>query len=120
MLIDLAWVGVAWLGVDRQARQRLASFLWLIPAMPFYRMIVFWFRIAGFLHAVAEPGTWRVRVEAREVYKTDLFRLYLQMESATATSSQFDIISQQPVADSTSGTGDDTPPPYTLWIPIVP
>lgn len=67
-----------------------------------------------------EPGTWRVRVEAREVYKTDLFRLYLQMESATATSSQFDIISQHPVADSTSGTGDDTPPPYTLWIPIVP
>ena len=67
-----------------------------------------------------EPGTWRVRVEAREVYKTDLFRLYLQMESATATSSQFDIISQHLVEDSTSGTGDDTPPPYTLWIPIVP
>lgn len=61
MLIDIAWVAVAWLGVDRQARKRLSSFLWLIPAMPFYRMVVFWFRIAGFLHAVAEPGTWRVQ-----------------------------------------------------------
>ena len=61
MLIDLAWVAVAWLGVDRLARQRLLSFLWLIPAMPFYRMVVFWFRISGFLHAVAEPGTWRVQ-----------------------------------------------------------
>jgi hypothetical protein len=29
--------------------------------MPFYRMVVFWFRISGFLHAVAEPGTWRVQ-----------------------------------------------------------
>lgn len=61
MLIDLAWVAVAWLGVDRLARQRLLSFLWLLPAMPFYRMVVFWFRISGFLHAVAEPGTWRVQ-----------------------------------------------------------
>lgn len=61
MLIDIAWVAVAWLGVDRQARKRLLNFLWLIPAMPFYRMVVFWFRIAGFLHAVAEPGTWRVQ-----------------------------------------------------------
>jgi len=29
--------------------------------MPLYRMVVFWFRISGFLHAVAEPGTWRVQ-----------------------------------------------------------
>ena len=79
LLIDLAWVGVAWLGVDRQARQRLLSFLWLIPAMPFYRMIVFWFRIAGFLHAVAEPGTWRVRdpvVELKQGY-TNLMHVIL-------------------------------------------
>lgn len=61
MLIDLAWVGVAWLGVNRPARQRLLNFLWLLPIMPFYRMIIFWFRIAGFLHAIAEPGAWRVQ-----------------------------------------------------------
>lgn len=61
MLIDLAWVSVAWMGVNRAARKRLNSFLWLIPVMPFYRMVVFWFRISGFLHAVAEPGTWRVQ-----------------------------------------------------------
>jgi len=61
MLIDIAWMAVAWLGVDRQARKRLLNFLWLIPAMLFYRMVVFWFRISGFLHAVAEPGTWRVQ-----------------------------------------------------------
>jgi biofilm PGA synthesis N-glycosyltransferase PgaC len=25
-----------------------------------YRIIVFWFRFSGFLHAIAETGTWRV------------------------------------------------------------
>ena len=61
LLADMAWVCVAWLGVDKPARQRLLNFLWLLPAMPFYRMVVFWFRISGFLHAIAEPGTWRVQ-----------------------------------------------------------
>jgi biofilm PGA synthesis N-glycosyltransferase PgaC len=61
LLIDLAWVSVAWLGVNRLVRQRLVDFLWLVPVMPFYRMVVFWFRISGFLHAIAEPGAWRVQ-----------------------------------------------------------
>ncbi len=60
LLIDIAWVLVAWLGVNTLARKRLVDFLWLLPVMPLYRMVVFWFRISGFLHAVAEPGTWRV------------------------------------------------------------
>jgi poly-beta-1,6-N-acetyl-D-glucosamine synthase len=61
LLIDLLWVGVAWLGSDERARLRLNRFWWLLPAMPLYRMIVFWFRFSGFLHAVAEPGSWRVQ-----------------------------------------------------------
>lgn len=61
LLIDIAWVFVAWLGVDKLARQRLLDFVWHLPVMPFYRMVVFWFRISGFLHAIAEPGTWRVQ-----------------------------------------------------------
>ena len=61
MLIDLAWVVVAWFGVDQSARKRLMRFVWLIPFMPFYRMVIFWFRISGFLNAVAEPGEWRVQ-----------------------------------------------------------
>jgi biofilm PGA synthesis N-glycosyltransferase PgaC len=60
LLIDFTWVCVAWLDVNGPARKRLLNFLWLLPVMPFYRMVVFWFRISGFLHAIAEPGTWRV------------------------------------------------------------
>jgi biofilm PGA synthesis N-glycosyltransferase PgaC len=61
LLIDLAWVGVAWLGANQIARKRLQNFLWILPMMPLYRMVIFWFRIGGFLHAVAEPGAWKVQ-----------------------------------------------------------
>jgi putative glycosyltransferase (exosortase G-associated) len=61
LLIDALWLVVAWLGVNEKARQRLAHAWWLLPIMPLYRMVIFWFRFAGFLYAVAEPGAWRVR-----------------------------------------------------------
>lgn len=66
------------------------------------------------------PGTWTVQVEAREIYRTDLFRLYLQTESGSESDAQFDIISQHPPSESNPGTGDDTTPPYSIWLPIVP
>ena len=59
LLVDLAWVGVAWLGTNAEARRRLRQIWWLLPALPLYRMLIFWFRFSGFLHAVAEPGVWR-------------------------------------------------------------
>jgi hypothetical protein len=65
------------------------------------------------------PGTWRVQVAAREIYRTDLFRLFLQTESGSEDKSQFDIISQHPATDTITGTGDDTSSPYTFWLPIL-
>ena len=59
------------------------------------------------------PGTWRVQVEAREIYRTDLFRLFLQTENRSENKSQFDIISQHPATDTftcllyTSDAADD-------------
>jgi len=70
-----------------------------------------------------EAGNWTVQVEAREIYKTDLFRLFLQTEShqeGEDQSAPFDIITQHPAADFIPGTGDDTSPPYTIWLPIIP
>jgi putative glycosyltransferase (exosortase G-associated) len=61
MLIDFTWIGVAWLGANASARRRLRKTGWLLPFLPLYRMIIFWFRFSGFLYAVAEPGTWRVQ-----------------------------------------------------------
>lgn len=64
-----------------------------------------------------EPGSYEVHIEAREVYKTDLFRLYLQTESGA---SEFDIISQHPASGSTTGTGYDSTSTHVIWLPIIP
>jgi putative glycosyltransferase (exosortase G-associated) len=61
LAIDSIWTVVACAGVDAAARRRLASDLWILPLLPLYRMGIFWFRLSGFLHAVAEPGAWRVQ-----------------------------------------------------------
>jgi putative glycosyltransferase (exosortase G-associated) len=61
VLIDLAWAGVAWLHARPPTRKRLRRIWWLLPVLPLYRMLIFWFRFSGFLYAVAEPGAWSVQ-----------------------------------------------------------
>jgi putative glycosyltransferase (exosortase G-associated) len=61
VLIDLAWMAVASIDVNRAARRRMGHTWWVLAALPLYRMLIFWFRFSGFLYAVAEPGTWRVQ-----------------------------------------------------------
>lgn len=58
--IDLLWIILAWYGADPTARRRLRETWWLLPVLPAYRILVFLFRFSGFLHAVAETGTWHV------------------------------------------------------------
>jgi putative glycosyltransferase (exosortase G-associated) len=60
LLIDIAWMFVAYLAVDKSTRRRMWRDCWILPLLPLYRMFVFWFRLSGFLHAVAEPSVWRV------------------------------------------------------------
>jgi putative glycosyltransferase (exosortase G-associated) len=67
VLSDVLWVAVAWLDSDATTRQRLVRMSWLLPVLPLYRMMIFWFRFSGFLHAVAEPGTWRVQDPVAQV-----------------------------------------------------
>ena len=61
LCIDLLWAGVAWLDANPAARQRLKRSAWMLPALPVYRMLIFWFRFSGFLHAVTEQGAWQVQ-----------------------------------------------------------
>lgn len=61
LLIDALWVAAALVAAPHALRGRSADLAWAIPLMPLYRMLVFWFRLAGFLYAVAEPGAWRVQ-----------------------------------------------------------
>jgi subtilisin family serine protease len=81
---------------------------------------------------VSDPaqGIWTVHVEAVEVYKTDLFRLYLNTKNQNSSSYSkenfnhqqppFDIIAPHPASDSILGSADDTASPFTIWLPIVP
>ncbi|MBE9473737.1 MAG: S8 family serine peptidase [Chloroflexi bacterium] len=76
------------------------------------------------------PGIWTIRIEAIEVYKTDLFRLNLKTEYRNSASNSkkmishlvppFDIITQHPVIESILGTADDTATTYIIWLPIIP
>ena len=76
------------------------------------------------------PGIWTIHIVAVEVYKTDLFRLYLQTDyqQSTADSNEisdrqqfsFDIITQHPVIDPILGTADDTATTYNIWLPFIP
>ncbi|GAB4401105.1 MAG: hypothetical protein OHK0052_24650 [Anaerolineales bacterium] len=60
--LDLLWALTAYLGANSATRQRARQLAWVLPILPLYRMIVFWFRFSGFLHASAEPGQlWRVQ-----------------------------------------------------------
>lgn len=63
LLIDVVWTIVAWTGVDKEGRQRIFRSLWALPFLPLYRMLIFWFRFSGFLHASAEKesASWRVQ-----------------------------------------------------------
>lgn len=73
-----------------------------------------------------EAGTWIVEVKAVEVYKPDIFRLFLSLDYQQPESSElvkqeqqpFDIIAQHPESDS--GTADDTSSTYNFWLPLIP
>lgn len=59
--IEAAWLLVAYLLGRPDARQRVRANWWIFVIVPLYRIMVFWFRLSGFLHAAAQPGTWRVQ-----------------------------------------------------------
>ncbi len=60
LLVELAWFGAAYAFADAEIRSRIVEHWYFLPLMPLYRIMVFFFRFSGFLHAVAEPRTWRV------------------------------------------------------------
>ncbi len=67
--IDILWIAVAWTGVDSEGRHRIQETLWALPFLPLYRMLIFWFRFSGFLHAIAEQNnsSWRVQDPAVQI-----------------------------------------------------
>jgi biofilm PGA synthesis N-glycosyltransferase PgaC len=60
LCIEVAWVGGAALFAEKRTRQRILRIWPTIFLMPFYRILVFFFRFSGFLNVMIEPGVWRI------------------------------------------------------------
>jgi biofilm PGA synthesis N-glycosyltransferase PgaC len=60
LFIELLWYLTALLYADREIRQRIRGNLPVLLLMPFFRVLVFFFRFSGFLYAISEKGTWGV------------------------------------------------------------
>lgn len=58
MAVEFLFYLSAYGHVGRRDRAWLRRIWWVVLAMPLFRFIVYWFRLAGILHAVAEPQRW--------------------------------------------------------------
>ena len=56
---ELLWAGVAWLAAPPILKRRVVRALSVVPLMPLYRLLIFWFRVSGFLEALLTPPSWR-------------------------------------------------------------
>jgi cellulose synthase/poly-beta-1,6-N-acetylglucosamine synthase-like glycosyltransferase len=56
--IEIVWFAVAFHYAEARVRRRLWTSILLIPLMPIYRLVQFYFRVAGFFYAIAEPFSW--------------------------------------------------------------
>lgn len=58
--IELIWYFTAWLYAAKPVRERLLNTWLLLPLMPLYRVLLFYFRVGGFYYAISEPHSWNV------------------------------------------------------------
>lgn len=58
VLIECLFFLAAYRYVQPEDQVRLRRIAWVVLVMPLFRFMVYWFRLAGMLHAVAEPQRW--------------------------------------------------------------
>lgn len=59
LLVDVAWVLAGLVSLPADERRALLHRAVALPVLPIYRFIIYWYRVAGIVAAVAEPGVWR-------------------------------------------------------------
>jgi biofilm PGA synthesis N-glycosyltransferase PgaC len=62
LCIELIYYFAAYLFSDRDTKKRVIAHWYIVPLMPLYRIVVFFFRFSGFLLTLSEPGKWVVPV----------------------------------------------------------
>ncbi|MCB2178839.1 putative glycosyltransferase, exosortase G system-associated [bacterium] len=60
LLVEVLWVATAWVYTEPKIRRRVEKHLYALPFLPVYRIIVFLFRVAGFINVMKEPFQWHI------------------------------------------------------------
>ena len=58
LAIDYLYIWIALSRLPRDYSEFIRKYLWAIIFLPFYRFIVYWFRLAGMINAVTAYGKW--------------------------------------------------------------
>lgn len=61
LLLDILYFYVAYRGADDLFRKELYKIRWIIVILPFYRYMIYWFRMAGNIQVMTEPKSWKVQ-----------------------------------------------------------
>lgn len=59
-LLDLLYFFIAFKGSPETYKSQLKKIWWVVFFMPVYRFSTYWFRLAGIILTMSEPGSWKV------------------------------------------------------------
>jgi putative glycosyltransferase (exosortase G-associated) len=59
-LLESLYFYVAYRGMSKEYRRELRKVWWLVLFLPFYRYLIYWFRMSGVLFALVETKSWGV------------------------------------------------------------
>ncbi len=66
VIVECLFYAAAYRYVGRADQAWLKGIAWIVLVMPAFRFMIYWFRLAGILHAVAEPQRWNTRPFGRK------------------------------------------------------
>jgi len=74
LLLDILYFYVAYRGADDLFRKELYKIRWIIFILPFYRYMLYWFRMAGNIQVMTEAKSWKVQNPIEQL--ADVFAEY--------------------------------------------
>lgn len=74
LLLDIFYFFVAYRGADKTFRKELSKIRWIIFVLPFYRYLIYWFRLAGNIQVLTETKSWKVQNPIQQL--VDVFKGY--------------------------------------------
>jgi len=67
LILEICSFSVAYRYSSPGYKDELRKIWWIIFFMPLYRYLVYWFRLAGIIIALTEPGSWKVDNPVKQI-----------------------------------------------------